>query len=99
MDSVNGFKKTLKASQKESVPIDTSAQQNALSFKLFADIEDEELEKANKISELNNRLSDLEKVFGAGNAGFNETHIAKLCTNIENKSILVKLYCSKESFF
>ena len=93
-DHLNDFKKNLKANKKEGetsadLSSSTNAQSNAISFKLFADLEEIDLERANKVSELNNRLANLEKVFGAGNGSINETQIAKLCTNIENKSILV----------
>jgi hypothetical protein len=93
IDHLNDFKKNLKTnSKKESGSVDDSltAQKNAISFKLFADLEEVDVERANKISELNSRLSNLEKVFGAGNGSVNETQVAKLCTHIENKSILVK---------
>lgn len=58
-------------------------------FKLFSDLEKADLNRANKIAELNQRLDNLEKVFGPGNAAINEAQIAKLCTGLENKSILV----------
>ena len=88
-DHLNDFKKILKANKKEGDVTTDSTQSNAISFKLFADLEEIDLEKANKVTELNSRLANLEKVFGAGNGSVNDAQIAKLCTNIENKSILV----------
>ena len=94
IDHLNDFKKNLKSNKKDSdISADltgsVSAQSNAISFKLFADLEEVDLERANKVSELNTRLANLEKVFGAGNGSVNEAQVAKLCTNIENKSLLV----------
>lgn len=85
-DSMNALKKDLEAKQKT----DTKEKQSESSivFKLFADLEADELAKTKKLSELTQRLSNLEVVFGAGNAAVNERQISKLCGNIENKSIL-----------
>lgn len=95
IDHLNEFKKSLKNKSKDSkdlVPVNTTTQSNLMVFKLFADLEEAELVRVNKVAELNNRLLNLEKVFGAGNASVNETQIEKLCTNIENKSILVVIF-------
>lgn len=95
IDHLNEFKKSLKSKSKDSkdlVPVNTTTQSNLMVFKLFADLEEAELVRVNKVAELNNRLLNLEKVFGAGNASVNETQIEKLCTNIENKSILVVIF-------
>lgn len=37
---------------------------------------------------MNQKLSNLEKIFGAGNASINENQIIKMCSSIDNKSIL-----------
>jgi hypothetical protein len=63
-------------------------------FKLFSDLEKADLNRSNKIAELNQRLDNLEKVFGPGNAAVNEAQVAKLCTGLENKSILVSISLS-----
>jgi dynactin-2 len=86
LDHLNNFKANLKTSKNEPTKVATDS--SAISFKLFADLEEADLDRAKKVTELNSRLANLEKVFGAGNASVNSAHIAKLCTNIENKSIL-----------
>ena len=100
VDHLNEFKKSLKNKAKDSkgsVSDASTTQSNSIVFKLFGDLEEVDLDRASKVAELNNRLLNLEKVFGAGNASVNETQIAKLCTNIENKSILVFLLKKKNS--
>jgi hypothetical protein len=52
-----------------------------------------------KLTSLSQRLSNLEKVFGPGNASVNENQIAKLCPDIENKTILVSLAFYMEPHF
>jgi hypothetical protein len=86
LDHLNNFKANLKTSKNEPTKVATDS--SAISFKLFADLEEADLDRAKKVTELNSRLANLEQVFGAGNASVNSAHIAKLCTNIENKSIL-----------
>ena len=34
-------------------------------------------------------MANIEQIFGAGNAAMSETKLAKICSNVENKSILV----------
>lgn len=84
-DSLNSLKKDL--SSKKGADNDKSSE-TAIVFKLFSDLEASDLARANKVSELNARLGNMETVFGAGNAAVNERQISKLCNNIENKSIL-----------
>ena len=95
IDHLNEFKKSLKSKSKDSkgsASVNTTTQSNLMIFKLFGDLQEADLERVNKVAELNNRLLNLEKVFGAGNASVDETQIEKLCTNIENKSILVVIF-------
>lgn len=87
LDHLNESKKYLSSSSasKES----TKSTETSIVFKLFKDLEAEDLAKANKISELNERILNLEKAFGAGSSSFDERQINILCSNIENKSIMV----------
>jgi hypothetical protein len=89
VDHLNEMKKNLDAKQGSGKEKKSEKQEDSIVFKLFTDLEKSELDRANRVSELNQRLSNLEKVFGAGNASVNQSQIAKLCTNIENKTILV----------
>ena len=34
-------------------------------------------------------MANLEKVFGAGNSSIGENHLNKLCSNLDNKTVLV----------
>lgn len=89
MDSLNAMKKDMSKSKAKSGNEAARTQSEAsIVFKLFTDLEANDLERANKISELNQRLANLETVFGAGNAAVNDRQISKLCNNIENKSIM-----------
>lgn len=83
-DNLNSLKKELaKNSDKKG-----GQSESSIVFKLFTDLEASDLAKANKISELNKRLANLEAVFGAGNAAVNERQISKLCNHIDNKSVI-----------
>lgn len=84
-DSMNALKKDLAIREKTD---GQKGDESSIVFKLFTDLEANDLARANKVSELNQRLANLEIVFGAGNAAVNERQISKLCNNIENKSIL-----------
>lgn len=84
-DSMNALKKDLAIKEKTD---GQKGDESSIVFKLFTDLEANDLARANKVSELNQRLANLEIVFGAGNAAVNERQISKLCNNIENKSIL-----------
>lgn len=83
-DNLSASKKDLDKKEKSKEGQDESG----IVFKVFSDLDANDLARVNKISELNQRLANLETVFGAGNAAINERQIAKLCPNIENKSIL-----------
>lgn len=86
-DSLNAMKKDLSKKNKSGDAAQTQSEASIV-FKLFTDLEANDLERANKISELNQRLANLETVFGAGNASVNDRQISKLCNNVKNKSIL-----------
>lgn len=86
-DNLNALKKELVKNEKSGND-SSKTDDSSIVFKLFTDLEQSDLARANKLSELNQRLANLEVVFGAGNADVNERKISKLCNNIENKSIL-----------
>lgn len=109
VDYLEEIKKKL--SQKQNGEKTSEKQEASIVFKLFADLEKSDLDRANKVNlilifyfeifsnqsnnkklaELNQRLNNLEKIFGAGSTA-NESQIAKLCSNIENKSVLVSFF-------
>ncbi|RNA23256.1 dynactin subunit 2 isoform X2 [Brachionus plicatilis] len=90
VDQLNSLKQVLgqNSDSKASKNPDLLKHDTSIVFKLFADLENSDINKAKKINELNGRLENLEKIFGPGNAAVNETQIAKLCNGLENKSIL-----------
>lgn len=101
-------------SKDTSKSVGSNNNDSSIVFKLFRDLESEELERAsrvnilfmivffikinnfiilfNQVSDLNVRISNLEKVFGAGNSSFDERQINILCSNLENKSIMVSYF-------
>lgn len=91
VDYLNEMKKSLSKKtegDKNSNTAHSIQDPSAFIFKLFSDIEQIDLDRANKVSTLNQRLSNLEKIFGPGNASFSENQIGKLCPEIENKTLL-----------
>jgi hypothetical protein len=92
VDHLNELKQSL--AQKSKTQLTQAEQQsiqnsNSILFRVFANLEQIDTERTRKVSELNQRLANLERVFGAGSSSVNENQIAKLCSDIENKSILV----------
>lgn len=86
IDHLNESKKYLNSAKDASNK--QASTESSIVFKLFKDLEAEDLAKANKISELNERIANLEKAFGAGSTSFDERQLNVLCSNVENKSIM-----------
>ena len=80
------------SSEKSSTVKSPSADSNALTFKFFSDLDSSDSDKASRISELTRRLANLEKFFGAGSSSVGDSQINKLFYNIENKTLLVRVY-------
>lgn len=93
VDQLNNLKKVLGKNSDNKAANNSDGVKNdgSVVFKLFTDLENADIHRVKKMAELNNRLENLEKVFGPGNVAVNETQIAKLCNGIENKTILVGL--------
>ncbi|CAF0838503.1 unnamed protein product [Brachionus calyciflorus] len=91
VDHLSSLKKLLthaNLDNKQSGTTEALKHDTSVVFKLFSDLENADLARANKLAELNQRLENLEKVFGPGNSAVNETQISKLCSGLENKSLL-----------
>lgn len=94
LDHLNQMKVKLNSHQK-SESIKTGKQtenvdsgDSSIVFKLFADLDLDDLQQAKRVNELNSRLAQLEKLFGATNIQVTERQLGTLCSNIENKSVL-----------
>lgn len=88
LDHLNESKKYLNETKGKTKENILKSSETSIVFKLFRDLESDEMARANKISDLNQRLLNLEKTFGAGNSSFDERQLNILCSSVENKSIM-----------